>query len=524
MALRWLRPAAALVAVAAAAAPAVEYMPALDAVRQGLSSSAHRGTFKPRATPEQLRAVHERARSSAQKPEPDAVPGIYVGHRDGRADGVVYVDEVIGRTETFSFALTVEPDGRIRRIDVLRYQEPVGDEVASRPFLDQFAGRGPDDPLRLKREIVNIGGATMSCEGLTERVRWLLDYHALVVAPALPAWVAAAPGGAPTPAEPEARDRGPGIGHAALVERAAVLGTVTLAIRIRGGNLEAATTLADALAARAEALDLVVNGWRPESEVSRLNTAGGGKASPALLDCLRAARAAHDATGGRFDPTVRPLIDLWAQAVKDQVEPTVAAMTAARAAIGFGRVALGDDGEVRLPAGVRLDLGGIAKGWLIDRLVAESVAALGSGHTLELDFGRSSRAVAAPAGATTDPVTHVELEDPVRPGSMRSVLPLRPGQAFGSSSSESRLFRIGDQERSHLIDPLSGEPGPRRRAASVVAASAAVADGLDTALCLMPAPEGLALCARLGVEAELWDGERFHATPGWPGRPIDAGR
>ncbi len=90
------------------------------------------------------------------------------------------------------------------------------------------------------------------------------------------------------------------------------------------------------------------------------------------------------------------------------------------------------------------------------------------------------------------------------------------------AASNGRTLLIAGVAHSHLIDPLTGQPAPLTRAAHVIAPTAALADGLDTALCLMPIAEGLKLVASLpGVSAELWDGEQVLASPGWPGTPLD---
>ena len=492
------------------AAPAAEHLSAAEALKLAFPASGAVERLEPVATVEQMKAVLKLAKSDAQ----GRLGEIWVGHSGGRLDGVAIIDHVIGRTEYITYVCVIAPDGRVRRIEVMAYREAYGGEIRDRRFLAQFAGKGPDDPLRRDRHIANIAGATMSVHALTERVRFLLDYQAVIVAPAITAWL---PGRASPPA--------PGA-TPPVVERSAAIGTSALSIAIHHDGtpaaLAAATVAADAALAQAANVDAGINQWRPESELARLNAAGGGAASPTLRAALAQTRAAWQASAGRFDPTVGPLILAWKAAAEAGRLPAPTELERLRALIGFDRVTLDDAGLLTLPAGVQLDLGGIAKGIIVDACAADLAPRLAPGQRALIGFGGSSQRALGPADA---PAYALDLRDPRPsgagdPATIIARIHLRPGLGLGSSSAVGRVFTIGDQRFSHLIDPASGQPGPLDRAAWVVAPDATLADGLDTALCLLPVAEALALVARCpGVAALLWDGERLHASPGWPAAP-----
>jgi len=497
-AIRFLATAAALCAAAVALAPAAEYLSAAEALKLAFPGSGTVERFAPQATVEQGRAVIERGKNDAQ----GKLGEIWVGHSSGRLDGVAIIDHVIGRTEYITYVCVIGPDGRVRRIEVMAYREAYGGEIRDRAFLAQFEGKGPADPLRRDRQITNIAGATLSVHALSERVRFLLDYHEVIVQPAVAAWL-------PT------RAAAPAVAVPIPVERSAALGTSALNVAIHGpGTANGAA--ADAALARADAVDAIINQWRPESELARLN-ANGGVASPTLRSALTRTRTAWQTSGGRFDPTVGPLILAWKAAAEAGHPPEPAELARLRALIGFDRVTIDDVGTLVLPAGVHLDLGGIAKGIVVDACAEALAPRLAPGQRALITFGGSSqRALGAPDAA---PFT-IDLRDPRDAQATIARVLLRPGQGLGSSSAVGRVFTIGGERFSHLIDPTTGAPGPLDRAAWVVAPDAAVADGLDTALCLLPAAEALALVARLpGVSALLWDGERLHASPGWPAAP-----
>lgn len=130
----------------------------------------------------------------------------------------------------------------------------------------------------------------------------------------------------------------------------------------------------DALQACADELyrlEELFSATREASDVSRLNAAGG---APVLVAAdtaalLRRARDLSALTGGAFDPTVYPLMRLWGFG-GDPAVPEDEAIAALLPLVGAERIELGADGTARLPAGMGVDLGGIAKGYAADRLAA----------------------------------------------------------------------------------------------------------------------------------------------------------
>jgi thiamine biosynthesis lipoprotein len=116
------------------------------------------------------------------------------------------------------------------------------------------------------------------------------------------------------------------------------------------------------------------------------------------------------------------------------------------------------------------------------------------------------------------PTLHaIAIRHPTHPAQILQTIVLQPGQGFGSAASNGRTLVVNQVQHSHLINPLTGQPAALNRAASVIADNAAFADILDTALCLMPIDQGLALVESLaGVAALLWDGEKFHRSQRWP--------
>ena len=248
--------------------------------------------------------------------------GVYVAcDAAGALEAVLIIDNVIGRTEFITYACILAPDGAVRRLEVMAYREPIGGEVRQRRFLDQFAGKRVGDRLRPGRDIANVAGATLSVNALAGRVATMLAWWRDGLSGDVQRWQAA---------RGDAGAAVPGV-----VERAAAIGSASLTVRLRGGDGEQGEARLGAAAetalARAGELDAILNSWRADSELAALNRLGEAALSAELDAALGEAGALWSATGGRFDPTVGPLLVAWRDAVAEGRRPSVDELAAARA-------------------------------------------------------------------------------------------------------------------------------------------------------------------------------------------------
>lgn len=248
-----------------------------------------------------------------------------------------------------------------------------------------------------------------------------------------------------------------------------------------------APALAAAALAEIRRLETVFSLYDPDSALARLNASGRlDLPPPELLDCLTLAGSVHDASGGRFDPTVQPLWQAEATATARGTALTAVERAAAQARIGWRRIALAAQ-AITLGKGQAITLNGIAQGYIADR-VAALLAARGLTRAL-IDTGEM---VALPEGSWP-----VGLPDGAR-------LALS-GRALATSAPLGMSFGA-DGRRSHILDPLTGAPvAARWQAISISAPSAALADALSTAACLMENGNSItALCRRFaGARVEL---------------------
>ncbi len=242
---------------------------------------------------------------------------------------------------------------------------------------------------------------------------------------------------------------------------------------------ELADRAARAAFSRIASLDQAMSDYRPDSELNRLLATAGRwtPVSAELFDVLTRALQVARASDGAFDPTVGPLTILWREARRTGRAPDATALEAARARVGWRQVSLGPAARaVRLArAEMRLDLGGIAKGYILQEALAVLVSHGASRALLEaggdvvvgdpppdrsgwrIDVAGADAAFAARAAALTR-------------------------AALSTSGLTAQFVEIDGKRYSHVIDPRTGWGVTSDHAVSVIAADAATADALATAL------------------------------------------
>lgn len=233
------------------------------------------------------------------------------------------------------------------------------------------------------------------------------------------------------------------------------------------------------LAARAEIerLEQQFSLYRPDSALVRLNAAGIlEQPGPDMLELCSLVSTIHQASSGRFDPSVQPL---WMAYARAGGAPGQKALAAARAATGWSKVEISAD-RIRLRPGAALTLNGIAQGFITDRVV-DLLKAQGLQAGL-VSVGEIA-AVGASPGARDWAIGLADHED----GPADATIHLRD-RAVATSSPRGTMFGAGPA--GHILDPETGMPAPANwRRVSIVHRSAAIADGLSTAGVLQGAAE-----------------------------------
>jgi thiamine biosynthesis lipoprotein len=232
-------------------------------------------------------------------------------------------------------------------------------------------------------------------------------------------------------------------------------------------------------------IDGLMSHYRPESPLSRLNreAAEGPVAVEAelvafLAECLRYSRE----SAGAFDVTVGPLLKTWGFFGGEGRLPGEAEIAAARERVGYRYVVLDSErSTVRFARpGVELDLGGIAKGYAVDRAVG-ILARAGITAALVSAGGSTVRALGAPPGRQG---WDISLEDPLRPPKIARTLLLRD-RALSVSGRQAKSFVAGGVVYSHIMDPRTGWPARDVASVAVVTDTGTAGDALDDALFVM---------------------------------------
>jgi thiamine biosynthesis lipoprotein len=260
---------------------------------------------------------------------------------------------------------------------------------------------------------------------------------------------------------------------------------------------EQAQTAAKAAFAKVALVDRLMNDYVAGSEISRLSDAAGKgpvQVSPELIRVLEEARRMHQLTGGAFDPTAGPVIAFWREATRTGQLPDPEALAAARARVGMDKVKIdAAAGTVELTTpGMRLDFGGIAKGYACD-LATEELRRHGIDVTYVQAGGDMVLGDAPPGSEGWE----IDV-----PGEEAMTL----SNTAASISGDTARFVIIDGIRySHVVDPRTGMGITSRQMAVVTGPSGIETDPLSTAGCVMEPEAFRAMIEKLeGFEARVF--------------------
>jgi len=273
-------------------------------------------------------------------------------------------------------------------------------------------------------------------------------------------------------------------------------------IVLMGTDAEAARIAAFAAFERVDALDAALSDYRSDSELRRLERTPVGepvRVSDDLWDVLEEAKLVASATDWAFDVTVGALTRLWRWAERRQIEPAGDRLEAARATVGRDGFELDPEARsvVICREGVQFDLGGIAKGYAVDEAF-ESLEAAGFASAL-VDGGGDLRVGKAPPGtngwAISVPAKDQRRRDPMaRVPRWTRIMVTEVAIATSGATYRS----IGEDGRSHVLDPRTGLGVRGDRVVTVLASTASRADALASALTVLGS-DGVEAARRLGA-------------------------
>lgn len=278
----------------------------------------------------------------------------------------------------------------------------------------------------------------------------------------------------------------------------------TYSLQWTGGAAEG--DIASAAEQELARIDALLSNYRSDSTLEQFNAAETTEPielPSELIALLELAKRVHEASDGCFDPTVRPLVRAWGFDGDSPAVPAAAAIDAARALVGFGKLELLDATHARKAvAGLSIDMASIGQGYTAGRL-AELLERHGSAAYLAEIGGEVVARGTKPDGSAW----RIGVENPVYGASASPALRTPPTSrtAVITSGSYRHYLEVDGRRFGHIIDPRSGwavEHG--LLSVTVVGEDAALAAAWGTALlCLGPRAASLT-AERENLAALLW--------------------
>ena len=291
----------------------------------------------------------------------------------------------------------------------------------------------------------------------------------------------------------------------------AIMGTA-IHVELWSEDRAAASAAIEAVMHEMHRIDALMSSYKESSELSRINRDAArqpAEVSAELFDLLARAIAFSELSGGAFDITYASAGHLYDY--RGRIRPTEAQLTTACEAIGYRHLRLDRSTRtVRFAReGVRIDLGGFAKGYAVDNGAA-ILARHGVRHAV-VAAGGDSRMLGDRCGR---PWT-IGVRDPRREGEVVALLPLED-VAVSTSGDYERYFDDGDERCHHLIDPRTGKSPHAVRSVTVIAPDGLTSEALSKTVFVLGVEQGMRIVESIpDVDAVVIDAAgRLHYSAG----------
>lgn len=275
-----------------------------------------------------------------------------------------------------------------------------------------------------------------------------------------------------------------------------VMGTLAHIIAV-AENLEKANTAISAAFEEVYMLEKIFSVHNPDSQLSALNSEafpGPFYASGQLYSLIEKSVRYSAVTGGTFDITVAPIVDLWNQAKDQGQPPSDEQLKAVRQMTGYNKLLLNPDKQTvtfKVP-GMKLDLGAIAKGYAVDRAV-EVMKENGATGGL-VDIGGEIRTFGKPP--TKNKKWKLGIQDPGEEEQLLTSI-MMDDTAVATSGDYRRYFTIDGVNYSHILNPINASAASELTSVTIIAPTCTKADALATAVTVMGLEKGLELIESL---------------------------
>lgn len=289
-----------------------------------------------------------------------------------------------------------------------------------------------------------------------------------------------------------------------MVQYVRVLMDTDVTLRFESKSARQAQAVREAVFGEMERLEGLLSRAAAGSEVDLVNRKAGlepAGVGPEMLAVTRAALEYARLSEGAFDPTVAPLLDLWGFLEQRYRVPAAAEIEAVLPLVDYTRVEI-DAGRGTIfltDRAMSMDLGGIAKGYIVDRGLAELAR-----HGVEHAFLNAGGDIGLLGPRPDGTPWIIGIRHPRDAMQIIRTIPVTGPAAVVTSGDYERFFERGGRRYHHILNPKSGYPAAGLAGVTVVAPTAMEADALSTALFVLGPAQGLALIEGLpAVEVVL---------------------
>jgi thiamine biosynthesis lipoprotein len=237
--------------------------------------------------------------------------------------------------------------------------------------------------------------------------------------------------------------------------------------------------------------------------VTQINRAAGKewiRISPETIQVIKKAQQISELSEGGFDITVAPITELWRKAREKKIPPSAEEVKEKLGLVNFKNIELNREGKVYLKKkGMAIDLGGIAKGYAVDRAF-DVLRSLGY-KNLIVNAGGDLRA----GGLKNNQPWSIGIQNPREPKKILTRIPVSD-MAVATSGDYERFLIYEGKRYHHIFNPRDGFPAEGCQSVTIVTKDGMTADGLATAVFVLGPEKGYSLCQKLdGVECLIVD-------------------
>jgi FAD:protein FMN transferase len=273
-----------------------------------------------------------------------------------------------------------------------------------------------------------------------------------------------------------------------------LMGTTVSITAVAGSRSQADNAISKAVE-KIKALERILSYYDESSELNTVNTKAFEEEiqiSDELFEVIEKAVHFYELTNGAFDCTVAPILEIWRSYSKRGQSPPQSALDQAQPHIGSDKIILNKNKQtIRLATPkMRLDLGGIAKGYAVDKAI-EAIRACGIEGGL-IDAGGDIRCFGRLARGKSQ--WFIGLQNPSIDSKENIILKFAiEDKAIATSGNYYRFVIAGEKKISHIINPALKNSAEGLSSVSIIAAEATIADALSTAVTVLGGNRGIEL-------------------------------